>query len=242
MSDSLSRKLTALHADNQPDPAFADTLEAQLRAAHGIPATAVPVRRWSFLRPLARAAATAAALIVIASALVLTVPPLRTLAQDILDFFVVGTMPPPPPGSSANDVPIQFDTLEKAEAIAGFDALAITDSRVTIAGILANTDYVTQFYSVEDVGMVVLSQWVEGAGIEYYPVSDASAVENVTVNGVAAQFIAGAWNYVDGEYVWLPDAVSQLHWERDGMVYQLGTPPKFAGTAEALIAIAEALE
>lgn len=233
-NNTLHDRLMILHTQNQPDADFADQLESQLRAL----ATHNPTPA----RPYGRLALAAASIMMMIVAFA-TVPPLRSLAQDIIDYFIPSENYDPLENIEAGmyDDVVTVETVAEAEKIAGIDALEWVDGGFDILAITAGEGSVTIAYEQvnhpPDRGNLMIV--ITGARPETSPVSPEASIEEVTVNGVDGQFVAGAWF---GEVPkWEPDHYRQLYWQKDGISYHLMVARPIARTAEQTIAIAEAL-
>lgn len=241
MTNPLEEKLQALHRDNQPAPAFADALEQQLRTLSAAQPTAdqAPVKRWPV--GMMRRAATLAAALALTVTVVMTIPPLRTLAEEILQFFVPGTGYVLPGNENAYGDTVMVSTLPEAEALAGFPAIQWRGGGFNILAVSAAPGYIQIGYEREnDRGVLMhLSQWRTGSRPEQSPVSGAADVIQTQVHGVDAQFVAGA---PFGENpVWRPDHYRQLRWEKDGFSYHLRVAEDIAASVDDVVKIAESL-
>ncbi len=259
LNDSLEQKLNALHAANQPDAAFVDQLEEQLRMAQ-MQNTTSPVslvKQNGQLRLRRRLLGIAASVLLIAG-LFAVVPPLRTLAQTIIDFFI----PSEEFALPGDDRPFtdvvqdiysdvtMVSTIEEAEDIAGFEAMEWVNDDFKIINIQAGTAYIMIVYeqaNASDHGVTLsISKYLTGTRIEQAPVGPDAEVYPIEVRGVPGQVVSGGWlcrkaTCAEDEYEWLSDTFTNLYWEKDGMSYQLSVSPLYAKNLVETLAVAEAL-
>ncbi len=113
MTDVIENKLQTMYDENQPDPAFAEQLEQELRRMHmpTTPARPVQPRNVKIMR---RIAAIAASFVIILG-LFATVPPLRSFAQDLLAQLF--------PTTDEDRITIAYNDLGMPEEFPTLDAL-----------------------------------------------------------------------------------------------------------------------
>jgi hypothetical protein len=248
MNDPLEQKLNALHAANQPNAVFVNQLEQQLRLAH-LENTAAPasvVKQNGHLR-LRRRLLGIAASVVIISGLFAVIPPLRTLAQNIIDFFVPSEEYADFGDTTAYDDLVSVDTIEEAEQIAGFEAMEWLDNEYKHLHIGAGKEFISIAYERKgDRGpLLIVTKYRTGTRPEQASVGPDTEVQSVVVRGVEGQFVTGTWVYYapdDSTPVWEPDHSRRLYWQHDGVSYQLYVLVHEVDTLEETVAIAEALE
>jgi hypothetical protein len=256
MTDPLHERLVTLHTQTQPDSQFADQLESDLRAAAQAPQTSEISFKAARQRRVYRRLGALAASVVIVAGLFATVPPLRSFAEDVMNYFVPG------PYTQLTDEEmamaraawpsVEVDTVAEAEAIAGFDILEWTAEGYQSFGIHAvpsqSAGLGYEKLPLRPSEVIWLEQYVAGSygeGITQ-PVGDASDIQSVMVNGVQGEYVRGSWHseVVDGKegpVTWRTDLFRQLHWEKDNIVYGITVSVKIADTPEEVIALAESL-
>lgn len=233
--DLLEQQLQAMHRQNQPDADFANQLEQTLRAGHGENA---PIH--TLKMPVYKRLGTIAASLLIVVILFATIPPLRSFAEDIIDFFVPGEGYVLPGNEGAYDDTVTVGTIAEAQAIAGIDALQWVDGGYTILNISAGEGVISIAYEREnDRGVLMfVSKWRTGTRPEQYPISADADVILTTVNGHDAQYVAGGW--FGDEPQWYND-FRHLRWQDDEFSYSLLITEYTARTLEETVAIAESL-
>jgi hypothetical protein len=237
-TDSLYDELAAVASRTAPEPEFANRLEQQLRAAH---ARRTSVKSAALRRKLAVAAASLA----LTFGLFATVPPLRALAQSLIDYFVPSDPPVGPPEPGTYPESIFVDTIEDAEAIAGFDAREWTADGFTIIHVSAAEGLVHILYErVGDRGnLVSLIQFRDGVLAETEPVPPTEHIQPIVVNGVEGQFVTGGWvQPTGGDVTWIEEHWRQAYWREDGINYHLRVSSTLARDASDTVAIAESLK
>jgi hypothetical protein len=234
MNDSLERKLMALHKQNQPDADFSDRLERELVSLH----RAGVSRRSTQVKHIARAAAA----IVIVIGLFATVAPLRSLAEEILRFFVPGQGYVLPGDEAAYSDAVAVTTIEEAEAIAGFEALQWHGGGFNILAISAAPGYLHIAYEREnDRGALMhVTKWRTDTRPEQTPIEAGVEIIQTSIDGVPAQFVAGAWFGEDP--AWEADHYRQLRWTFGDFSYHLRVASPIARTREETVSIAESLQ
>ncbi|MBC8171479.1 MAG: hypothetical protein H7X77_07390 [Anaerolineae bacterium] len=248
MNDLLHDKLNTLHTQNQLDNTFADQLEQTLCQAHqqqmGLPVNNAKSNR---LRVLYPDLTTLAASLIIVVVLFATVPPLRSLAQELINFFVPSARFNEDAERAAYADVVQVNSVVEAETLAGIDALEWTASDYAIRYISAAEGTITITYEQTDTfdhgNLIMVSQFRTGTRPETEPVSPEAYVQQVTVRGVEGEFVAGAWfRRVGQDYEWEADYDRQLYWQQGGISYHLRVASPIANTAPEVVQIAEALQ
>lgn len=239
MTDVIENKLQMMYDENQPDSVFADQLEQELRRMHIRMAPARPVQ--SPRKRIVRQIVTVAASFAIVLGLVVTVPPLRSLAQSIFDFFIPGDGYVLPGDENAYADVITVETVAEAESIAGIEALEWVEGGFNILHISAADGFIHIAYEREnDRGVLMhITKWRTGTRPEQDPISTEAEVFHTTVDGIAAQFVTGAW-FGEVPY-WEVDHYRQLRWEAEGFSYHLLVSSPFARSLEQAVAVAESL-
>ncbi|MFN8372600.1 MAG: hypothetical protein U0694_06950 [Anaerolineae bacterium] len=228
-----------------PDAAFASQLEAQLRARaaekRADVSSSVHVRvrpRVLHLRTLGVAAAAVLALLL----LTLTVPPLRTLAQDLLNLLFNRT----DSNTLVYETPVSYDiqptavgssiyspstSVEAAESQAGFDIRVpalLPDGYVLVD---VSYDVVAQqtslFYMRSGIGLVIVQ--IPSASAYPLNVGASANIVRVSIGGSIGQYVEGNWIVnprIEGttatvsESSWDSDfPFQQLRWEQEGFVF-----------------------
>lgn len=204
--DRFSDELKELADRTQPSAAFIDTLEQQLRAAH--PASGRKVAPFRF--PTRQLAAACAALLVALTA-VLSIPPLRSLAQEVLDALfnrtatdtdvfatpvvvdMLPTMMVPAPYLQSIDV-------AQVEREAGFDVLIPTflpeGFAMTDIYYDAVAKQVFQSYARENNWVVIDGFTIaQGLAVDAQPLDVGASAEivPVTVGDAQGEFVVGTW-------------------------------------------------
>jgi hypothetical protein len=254
MSDLLHQRLTVLHEQTQPDSDFADQLEKELRGAYE--QTPQPVglnlkvtRRTRLYRRLAVVAAS----LLIVVGLFITVPPLRSFAQDIMNYFVPGvyTQPSEEDMAIASSGSRPVETVADAEAIAGFHVREWPEEGYQIAAINASKTLVGMLYesvpATRPSRIVSLEQSIAGVYGDTEPVGDGAHVETVTVNGVEGEYVQGMWtgevtDGIAGPTVWNHDTYRQLRWQEGNIIYRVSISTEIADTPAEVVALAESLK
>ena len=237
MTNALEQKLQTIHNENQPDPAFAEQLEQELRRIHLSTTSTRPIQ--SRKVAIAHRMMAIAASFLIVLGLFTTVPPLRSLAQSIFDFFIPGD------GYSASDEyadVVTVETVAEAESIAGMEALEWVEGGFNILHIGAEEGFISIAYEREnDRGVLMhVSKWRTDTRPGQLPISPDAAIVNTTVNGESAQFAAGYWFGSDPE--WRPEHYRNLRWRDEEFSYSLQVSAPFADTLEEVVAVAEQLQ
>jgi hypothetical protein len=227
---AFARQLLAVRDKTQPDDTFAAALEARLKAApHSTfihqsdqmsrGETMITHRQNRSLRALA----TVAAVLAIAVFATLTVPPLRTLAQEVLER-------PTPVAPPPVEIPVS-QQLEQAIGQAGFPVRL--PAYVPEGYILADAGYdpvanqVSLFYTRNGIGLVIVQIPEESA----LPLDVGATADILTlsIGGVTGQYVEGGWKVnpeVSGETMTLTEKAwdtdfpfQQLRWQQADMVY-----------------------
>jgi hypothetical protein len=234
MTDLLEKQLESIHAQNQPDDIFAHQLEQQLKAIHK------PVQHTTFPR---RLAAVAASVLLLVGAFI-TVPPLRSMAEDVFDFFITGTTYRLAGEESAYMDVVMVNTVEEAEAIAGFEALEWVEGGFNILSISAGEGYIHITYERDnDRGVLMhITKWHTATRPEQHPIDASAQVEATTINGVDAQFVRGSFFGEEPNLEWVADYYRQLRWQANGFSYRLMISWPVVQTLEQTVAIAESLQ
>lgn len=239
MTDSLEHKLQILYNENQPDPVFAERLEEELRRMY----LSKPSTRLLLSRKVAiahRIAGIAACLLIVLG-LFTAVPPLRSLAQTIFDFFIPSDDYSAP---DAYDDVITVETVSEAESIAGIEALEWVEGGFNILHIGAADGYIAIVYEREnDRGVLMhVSKWRIDTRPEQLAISPDTAIVDTVVKGEAAQFAAGYWfQHKDQPLTWETDHYRNLRWRDGEFSYSLQVSVPFAETLEEVVAVAESL-
>jgi len=238
--------LTQLATHIEPDTDFVDGLEAQLRQHHQRVTTPQtrkkqPYWRWASV-----------AILSICIGLMALLPPAQTFAMQIFDFFfrtegeTIEYYP-----EEHQDFPetVEVESIQDAEALAGFDVYEWTDDRFVLRWIFAAEGITTLIYEQADSRGNVIH--INQSTHNVRPLSPFNAVpedvpiENVMVNDFAAQYVEGYWvNYGDGGnpiFEWTDDYFRQLHWVTDEYDFYLMFNESMVDDAQEAIGIAEAL-
>ena len=240
-SDSaFAAELVSLTESIHPDAAFAANLKARLRTL-STEKKEKPMqtqyRNNQFIRLLTYAAAAAVMLVV----LTLTVPPLRALAQEVLDSLFNRA----PADNLVFETPIVVDLRPTPVS------QAVYATPGTLAEVQAQVDFTIkspaylpegyEFYSasVDGPGLVTLSYVRDGymLNISQSRVTDArefevgatADVQVVEITGVSAEYVEGFWvadMESTGDQVEIQGRIwngagnyQQMRWQQDGIVY-----------------------
>jgi hypothetical protein len=253
MNDLLEQKLHALHAANQPDADFVNQLEQKLRLAHREKPAPVAVMKQNGHLRLRRRLLGIAASVVIITGLFAVIPPLRILAQNIIDFFVPSEEFTHPSNRAAFKEIVIVDTVDEAEKRAAFQALEVVDGSFKIYSIGASKDVIRIIYQKEQPNdhLITMSVFTYRTDAEVFPIPIGieAEVKDIIVNDVSGQLVNGVWLCIaeacdEGNFEWTEGYSNTLVWETagEGLTYQVSVSPEFAETPEEVIAIAEALE
>lgn len=238
MNDRLEQKLQALYEDNQPDVAFANALEQQLHAMHK--GSHSPVQRFSqhTLKRVGIVAASLALLIVV----IATVPPLRTLAEELIQFFVLGQGYALPADEPVYQDSVTVSNIAEGEVIAGFEALQWVGDGFHVIHVSAAEGYLHTTYERENErgALMILVQWRADSPLQPTPIDPDAEIIHTTIRGVEAQFVAGAPFGEDA--AWRSDHYRQLRWEANGIGYHLRVSAPIAISLEQVLMIAERFE
>lgn len=251
---NLLDQLTSLHEHNQPDADFVNRLEAEIRATHPQPQQ----NGWRAYRKLA--ALFVAGVLVTA---LIGLPPLRTLAEDILNFFrprqsdVVAMYDTEPPMAPYDYRPMA--SLEDAEARVEFDFLVLPqESGFTLDQIYADHDAILLIYrtdqpELDDIPPIIALRQLNTPANLLPPMivpSSNSSSEVTTVRGQAASYAVAHWSlqtplHADGRrgtrYTWLGDAAHRLAWREGPVAYYLTAAENTVENRAALVSLAETL-
>lgn len=247
MTDSVQEHFSKLHLGNIPDAHFAQQLEDQLRVLHGTriqesaPIT-LPVRSGWFVR----IAAAAAGLMLVAASF-LTIPSLRSFAQDVFgDLFprnnqneVTMTLPANPP--SVNIAPVKniedvqalvdFQIKQPSEPIPGytFTEVGYTPSRNAV-NLMYESPGRYLLITQQPVGNLDAGMLTDVIGIGIGP--DA-VIEEVEFDGLIGQYVQGAWiveesttdtetDTITSNAVWDPTVSSRtFRWIQGEIAYEI---------------------
>ncbi|NLX09548.1 MAG: hypothetical protein GXY36_07820 [Chloroflexi bacterium] len=205
---------------------------------------ASPHRRYR-RRNLRRAwAATAAAVVLVLVAIFLS--PLRSLAQDIWQYFDQaedGTMPVTQVAFAYETFTQSAYSLAPAQAETDFDILELPAEHFRIENVAfanprreavqiqyaARYDTATGQPHYQGIFGVTLTQIQVGDGpvelATYDTVPPEAEVEQVQVRGVAGEYVFGQWTIEDPSsqqtLTWTSDYYHQLRWRDNGMFYKL---------------------
>jgi len=189
----------------QPDPTFAEALEQRLAVSAPIPA------RRKMLPRIIRIVGSIAAGFLLASVIVFTVPPLRAIAHEIVNFL---THTPTDQASLWVSNPVSSDaqvfiSVEEAEAASGHDFVepqTLPSVRMNGHDLHAPRPKIVYDASVSQLRMMYRYDqwhlWFLQIPSEFYHAEDAligesAEVETVTFNfrghTVLAQFVRGGW-------------------------------------------------
>lgn len=246
-------ELRLSHKDNeaiesiQPNPAFAEALETQLRQMH---AERYPAKRHNYLNTHWQ---MAVASIVLVCIMVMALPPTRTFAVQMVEFFF----------RSASDTitvqegdgfalePVEVNTVDEAEAIAGFEMNEWVNERYALRFVFADTGHINLVYEQIDDGfgsLVHVSQTLlERADTNAFDAIPPDVdIVTVTVNQNTAYYVEGYWfSYVedgDSTFRWVDDHYQQLQWMDDTYSYHLLIASDVVQSAEDAVMIAESLQ
>jgi hypothetical protein len=263
----FAAELVQLAEDIRPDSVFAADLRARLQVSTSSnEKKEKPMKVQYHSNPLVRTLAYAAAAFAALVVLTLTVPPLRVLAQEVLDSLFNRA----PADTIAFETPVVVDVNPTpiAEAIFATPG-TLADVQAQVDFTLKAAAYLPEGYtfysaSVDAPGLVTLS-YVRGGymlNISQSRVADAQAfevgataeIQTVEINGVAAEYVEGYWfaevNH-EGDQAELRGRVwdgngnyQQMRWQQDGIVYWMHSVIG-SGTDLPLdewVAVAESLE
>jgi hypothetical protein len=248
---AFAAQLLALRDGTRPDEIFAATLESRLKSTPDSPfayqpdhtkrgVTMVSHNQTHWLRHLAAVAAVLALVIFTT----LTVPPLRTLAQEVLNVLFqrteTNTVPfetpvvmdvRPTPIALVTEAAPAGELLAEAIAQAGFvvkqPAYVPEGYVLTHAGYDSVANHVSLFYARNGIGLVIVQIPADSA--EPLDVGATAEITSVTVNGATGQYVEGGWKVnpeVSGDTMTLTEKVwdadfpfQQLRWHEGDMVY-----------------------
>lgn len=201
MTDALERKLQMVHNENQPDQVFKEQLEQELRRLHAstMLVGSVHPRKAGIARPVVAIAAS----FLIVLGLFATLPPLRGLAQDIIDFFILGeetieTSVVIGGDAAVGDDPYSLSISELQDQVAGtlYLPTLLPDSYVYDGG--SYNPQQAQFIVTYRCGTLnsigLAAQPIEDATqILPYEVGGSANIIDVNINGVQGQYVRGFW-------------------------------------------------
>jgi hypothetical protein len=241
----LADELAQVAGHIKPDTQFSSNLEARL--LHPNPIVSHSVNWWT--RGV-RIASIAVAVFVILVITTLTIPPLRTIAQEVIDSLfnrVTSDQETVELGERGiiQLVPYFFGTVEEAEAKAGFDiraptllpeGLTLHDVTYSPEEQLVSLNYFTGTLQVLQGPLE--NGWSDnpvlsvGASADVIPVEFSGANQTVT-----AEFVKGFWKdiSVEAQFVlspsdeatlfdmeWRSDSpICRLRWQENDMLYEL---------------------
>lgn len=239
-SDSaFAAELVFMAESIQPDAAFAADLKTRFQSSSTEKkekSMQIPYRSTHFMRLMAYAAAAFAALVVIT----LSVPPLRLLAQEVLDSLFNRA----PADNIAFETPVAVDLRPTPISQAVYATPAtLTEVQSQVDFPVKSPGYLPdgyEFYSasVDGPGLVTLS-YIRGGymlNISQSLVSDAPVfevgatadIQALEINGSPAEYVEGYW-IADVEQsgdqaemqgrIWQDGGYQQLRWEQNGIVY-----------------------
>jgi len=243
--EAFARSLHEMAEQVTPDGVFASQLDAQLRARIAEKRAAAPANvrvlalpRVQRLRPLATAAAAVLALLV----LTLTVPPLRTLAQELLNLLFNRT----DSNTLVYETPVSYDiqptvvggvayvpstSVEAVEALAGFDVRvpSVMPEGYTLVDV--SYDEVANQTSLMYVRSGIALVIVQIPSASAYPLNVGATAQMVSVpiGDSVGQYVEGNWiaePQIEGTTATVSESswdstfpFQQLRWEADGYVF-----------------------
>jgi hypothetical protein len=203
------------------------------------------VRQFFSLRRLA-----AAALLVLVAAGLMAAPPLRTLARQIMVYFMPAagdyrsvqfTVPATAgPGGSGTPGTIPL-TLPEAEAAAGYPVREIDPLPAWLVFTGAHYEPATQAVKLQYSGenqTLLLTQRPAGGIEEFSSIGASAPVETIVVREFAGEYVAGGWVVAPGSSQALQTAAPGtqvslgitwdaslpqhiLRWQENGMLYEI---------------------
>jgi hypothetical protein len=249
---AFAAELQAMAEGTKTDTTFAATLETRLRAADSSFANRQGKTnrgRTIMTNRYAQRFATAAAIIAILAAATLTIPPLRTLAEDVLNLLfsrtpsdtvpfatpVVVDMQPTPISDAQTYVPL---SIEEAGAIAGYEIHVPTF--VPDGYVLTSVGYddpatrqTSLFYAKDGYGVVIAQTPAELA--KPLEVGATAAIQTVQIGSAVGEYVEGAWRVnpeVNGDTMTLTERTwdadfrfQQLRWQQGDRVYWMMSVP-----------------
>lgn len=261
--------LQALADSIQPDTAFVNQLEGRLQAAQR-DQRGRSARRLIFGANARKMLAIAASLVVV-SAFLLSAPAIRSLAQDVLEYFRRGSSEtitvPPVSAPTEDEAPLDVSvwlagavTVAEAEQMVGFTiALPVSlPEGYALAGAKAHPDgegVRLEFWSPPGRGLTI-TEW--GPGVDananlsrWEEIPPSATVQIVSVNGARAEYVAGGWGaYPDAtEALWMDDVpIRRLRWQVGDQTFEIVAMggsydgnPSYLGQAD-MIALAESTQ
>jgi hypothetical protein len=224
-----------------PDSEFVSRLEDQLLRESRTP----PERRLRFHFKLQQLVVLAATLMLISPALLVS-PTLRSMAQDILDFFDRDdndTFPVTPLAPEVVEAPSDIDaelvdssvSVADAENILGFDILipAELPSGYALVGAQPSpeTSSASLIFSHPPGRALIINQWTVSSEVNddsstWGKIAQSANVQIVIIHGVRGEYVEGGWAIFPGadEAQWLPESPQRrLRWREGGMMFEITT-------------------
>lgn len=252
MTDVIESKLQTMYDENQPDPAFAEQLEQELRRMH-IPTTPAKPIQPQHIRIFRRIATIAASFLIVFS-LFATVPPLRSFAQDLLSQLF--------PPTDNDQIIITYRDLGTAQDFLTFDAFDEAVPYTIIAPReLPPGPIETYFYYYLDLNVAMqvyenqsLNMWVSqqpaadaqsngllamGFDLE---ITDDVEIRLVQIGDIEGELVRGMWVETgrmdaDGNmlYRWSENFwFFTLRWRDDEFIYEVAAMPSSQITADVM--------
>jgi hypothetical protein len=245
--ERLTEKLHSIAQQIEPAGVFRLSLESELRTRHEQLHGKDSHRMTIYLRRLT----TIAAAFVLLLAVILLVPPIRSLAQDIIDSLFtradsnekMHTYQPITDADSsivtAEEYYATLLTIEEAEALSNFDLKvpATTPPSYTFRGVSYSEKYHSAMliYTLTGRGLYITQQPVEFAGEGDWPLGADANIIQVQIGSLEGEYVQGGWYVKPADIeidkstglktekaTWISEASERrLRWIDDEMQYEI---------------------